>query len=304
LYSVAGDQQAAIARLGASILEYPLAYRRSEVRMPLARPRLLLKILQRGAARTNSKAVWASRANVIDIAVNIRRGQGRVWGTLKQVAGRVLTSHVPVTGVTKPLLGALYGLHVLVRESIAWGLRFFWYEPLFRGQCVSVGAGFQMEQLPYIAGRGRITIGERVRLSGKSSFGFSNRFGQDPSIDIGDATFIGHDCSFGVAESVRIGKNCLLAGGVSVRDFDGHPIDARERRAHKPTPREAIQPVVISDDVWIGAGAIILKGVTIGERSIVGAGAVVTRDVPPDSVVAGNPAQIVRRLDAPGQLAA
>ena len=59
--------------------------------------------------------------------------------------------------------------------------------------------------------------------------------------------------------------------------------------------------MVIGDDVWIGAGAIILKGVTIGERSIVGAGAVVTRGVPADSVVAGNPAQIVRRLDAPGQ---
>jgi acetyltransferase-like isoleucine patch superfamily enzyme/glycosyltransferase involved in cell wall biosynthesis len=304
LYSVAGNQQAAMARLGASLLEYPLPYRRSEVRMPLARPRLLVKILQRAAARTNSKAVWASRANVIDIAVNIRRGQGRVWGTLKGLAHRVLTSHLPVTGVMKPLFGALYGLHVLVRESIAWGLRFFWYEPLFRGQCVAVGEGFQMEQLPYIAGRGRIAIGSRVRLSGKSNFGFSNRLGQDPSIDIGDGTFVGHDCSFGVAEAVRIGKNCLLAGGVSVRDFDGHPTDAHERRAHRPTPPEAIRPVVIGDDVWIGAGAIILKGVTIGERSIVGAGAVVTRDVPADSVVAGNPAQIVRRLDAPGQLAA
>jgi len=183
----------------------------------------------------------------------------------------VLTSHLPVPGVTKPLVRTLYGLHVLARESIAWGLRFFWYEPLFRGQCVSVGDGFQMERLPYIAGRGRISIGRKVRLSGKSSFGFGNR-GQDPSIDIGDGTFIGHDCSFGVAESIRIGKNCLLAGGVSVRDFDGHPTDARERRAHQPTPREAIRPVVIGDDVWIGAGAIILKGVTLGDRSIVGAG--------------------------------
>src|SRR5439155_16972078 len=143
-----------------------------------------------------------------------------------------------------------------------------------------------MEMLPYLTGRGRIVIGRWVRLSGKSSIGFSNRLHAEPELVIGDETFIGHDCSLGVADSVRIGRHCLLAGRVRVADFDGHPLDAGQRRANEPTPREGVRPVVIGDDVWIGAGAVILKGVTVGDRSVVGAGAVVTKDVPPDVVVA------------------
>ena len=146
--------------------------------MPLRGLGYSSRFLQRAAARTNSKAVWASRANVIDIAVNIRRGQGRVWGTLKGVAQRVLTSHLPVTGVTKPLFGAMYGLHVLVRESIAWGLRFLWYEPLFRGQCISVGEGFQMEQLPYIAGRGASRLAEGCDCRASPALGSVTAWGR------------------------------------------------------------------------------------------------------------------------------
>jgi len=90
----------------------------------------------------------------------------------------------------------------------------------------------------------------------------------------------------------------LLATGVRVFDFDGHPLDAERRRRYEPTPAEGIRPVIIGDDVWIGTGAIILKGVTIGDRAIVGAGAVVAKDVPADVVVAGNPARLVKHLTA------
>src|ERR1051326_2663931 len=228
------------------------------------------------------------------IAIRIRSGHGRLWGVLKNATRRVLTMHLPVVRGARPFFGALYNLHVIVREGTALGLRFFWYEPLFRSQCESVGARFRMERLPYITGRGRIRIGDGVRLSGKSGFGFSNQGECAPSIEIGDGTFIGHECSFGVAGLITIGRCCLLAARVSVRDFDGHPVDARDRREGRRAPREAIRPVMIGDDVWIGAGATILKGVRIGERAIVGAGAVVTADVPPDSVVAGNPARVIR----------
>jgi acetyltransferase-like isoleucine patch superfamily enzyme len=75
-------------------------------------------------------------------------------------------------------------------------------------------------------------------------------------------------------------------------------VDAALRREHRPTPCEGIWPVVLGDDVWIGADATILKGVTIGDRAIVGAGAVVTSDVPADTVVAGNPARVIRTMPA------
>ena len=235
----------------------------------------------------------------MSIVVRIRKGEGPFWGALKGVARKALHAHIPVFALTKPLFGVLYGVHVGLREGLLWSLRFFWYEPLFRSRCAFVGEGFRMEKLPYLTGRGRIVLGDRVRLSGKSSFGFSNRLHADPELCVGDDTFIGHDCHFAVAASVRVGSHCLLAGRVRVADFDGHPLDAARRRAGEPTPPEGMRPVVIGDDVWIGTGAVILKGVTVGDRSVVGAGAVVTRDVPPDVVVAGNPARVVRRLAAP-----
>ncbi len=232
----------------------------------------------------------------MSIATRIRRGQGPVWGTLKRLARGVLGFHIPVVPVTRPLFALLYRLHVLVREGVLWALRFFWFEPLFRSQCAAVGRGFRLEHLPYITGSGRIVIGEQVFLAGKSSFTFSNRVHNAPELVVGDDTFIGHNCSISVAGSVRIGKHCLLAAGVRVSDFDGHPVDAERRRAKEPTPPEGIRPVVIGDDVWVGQDSIILKGVTIGDRSIIGAGAVVTRDVPADVVVGGNPARVVKHL--------
>ena len=215
---------------------------------------------------------------------------------LRPIARTVLSAHLPVGSVTRPLWGLLYQLHTGAQEGFIWARRFFWYEPLFRSQCAAIGCGFRMELLPYLSGRGWIMIGDRVRISGKPSIAFSNRLNAQPELCVGDGTFIGHGCHFGIAESIQIGRNCLIAGGASVRDLDGHPIDAAQRRAGEPTPPAGVRPVVIEDDVWIGANAIILKGVTIGARSIVGAGAVVSRDVPPDCVVAGNPARVVKEL--------
>lgn len=224
--------------------------------------------------------------------------RGPAWRVVKRIAKHLLGWHLPVLGPAKLLFSGLYSLHVLVREMSAWLMRFCWYEPLFRSQCASVGSGFSMEQLPYLTGRGRICIGNRVRLSGKSGLGFGKCLREAPEIVIGDGTFVGHDCSLIAADSIRIGKNCLIARGVSIRDFDGHPLDAEKRRDGLPTPIEGVQPVVIGDDVWIGAGAIILKGVTIGDRAVVGAGAVVASDIAADSIVVGNPARAVKKLAA------
>jgi acetyltransferase-like isoleucine patch superfamily enzyme len=232
----------------------------------------------------------------LSLVQKLRRGEGPFWGGLKRGAKAILSFHLPVNAATRPVFRFLYGVHVTIREGWIWFRRFFWNEPLFRGQCESVGAGFQMEELPYLNGRGRIVIGDQVRLSGKSSITFGRSGGTTPELIVGDGTFIGHLCGFNIGRSVRIGRHCLLAGGVTVFDMDGHPLDADDRRAGLPTPPSTIAPVVIGDDVWIGAGAVILKRVAIGDRAIVAARSVVTSDVPPDVVVAGNPARVVKEL--------
>lgn len=103
---------------------------------------------------------------------------------------------------------------------------------------------------------------------------------------------IGNDCylngsRFGCFESVRVGNRCLVSDA-RIMDTDFHSV-YRERR-HPGAPIAA-RPVTIHDNVWIAAGSAVLKGVTIGENSVVGFGAVVTRDVRPDRIVAGNPAR-------------
>jgi probable biosynthetic protein (TIGR04098 family) len=196
----------------------------------------------------------------------------------------------------RPLAGGLNGLHVHLRRRLHRIGMAFWVEPRFRRRCVAVGAGLRMERLPHVTGVGRIIVGDHVNLSGRSNIGFSNIAVAQPELSIGDHTFVAHGCSFHVAASVTMGRRCLLAGQVRIRDFDGHPVDAARRQANMPTPPEGIKPVRIGDDVWIGNNALILKGVTIGDRAVVAAMSVVAHDVPADTLVAGNPARAIKSL--------
>ena len=169
-------------------------------------------------------------------------------------------------------------------------------ELAFRKRCASVGENFQMGNSLFVLNEGRIQIGNSVAFFGSSDIQFSNIVSRQPELRIGDHTNIGHGCAFDIADSVTVGAYCNLAANVRVRDFDGHPMDAMARRT-KPTPPEGIGPIRIGNDVWIGTGAMILKGVTIGDRAVVAAMSVVASDVPPDTLVAGNPARAIRCLN-------
>lgn len=110
---------------------------------------------------------------------------------------------------------------------------------------------------------------------------------------------IGDECGFTgavvVAETkVTIGDRVLAGGNAQIVDTDFHPLDPDERRRN--INAGASRPISIGDDVFIGMNSIILKGVTIGDGSVVGAGSVVSQDVPPRTIVAGNPARVVRSL--------
>ncbi|MEC7501206.1 MAG: acyltransferase [Planctomycetota bacterium] len=231
------------------------------------------------------------------LSVKLRRGEGWFWGNAKKMALAILHLSIPVGPITKPFFSILYSAHTTIRAVILGILRVFWFEPLFRSQCKTVGAGFQMERLAFLEGVGDISIGSNVYFSGKSYIGFCTSVWDCPELIIGDSTFIGHGCSLLTAQSLRIGNHCLIAGEVVIRDYDGHPINYSDRRSRKPISDHDIDPVIIEDDVWVGYRAMILKGTTVGARSIVAAESVVTQDVPPDCVVGGNPAKIIKTLD-------
>jgi len=156
-----------------------------------------------------------------------------------------------------------------------------------------------MNSLPFLSGHGDILIGDSVRFSGKSDIGFSNQLNLAPRLVIGDRVFIGHGCHLNIAELLEVGHDALIATGVMVYDFDAHPYDADKRRQEVAIGHSNVRPVHIGAHAWIGARALILKGVNIGEGAIVAAGSVVTRDVAPGTVVAGNPAREVKRIDMP-----
>ena len=113
------------------------------------------------------------------------------------------------------------------------------------------------------------------------------------NIHIDNNTFINYNCTIIDTANVYIGKNCMIAPNVSLYTAY-HSMDAIERRKKETFGKN----IVIGDDVWIGASAIILPGITVGNGSIIGAGSVVTKDVLENTVVAGNPAKIMRKIEA------
>ena len=170
----------------------------------------------------------------------------------------------------------------VVRHSIAWlsGL-------VQLRNCTSVGARPRVLGRVRIENKGRIVIGNRVMIRGMPwpTELASDRGG---TLDIGDRTFINSGASISASVSVAIGRKCQIGPRVLIMDNDFHvPGHVFERPPSSP--------VVLEDEVWIGAGAIILKGVRIGRRAVVGAGSVVTHDVPAGAIVAGVPARPIRK---------
>lgn len=127
-----------------------------------------------------------------------------------------------------------------------------------------------------VRGSGRVSIGDRVTFI-DGVMPTVLRTGPEGSIEIGDDTLFNYGVSIEADQSVRLGRRVLLASYVRLGDRG----------------RSGAAPITIGDDVWLAHGVIVEPGVTIGDGSVVSAGSVVTRDVPPHSIAAGNPARAV-----------
>lgn len=156
--------------------------------------------------------------------------------------------------------------------------------------------------------RNNIVIGNNCRIQGVIVCAKTGK------ITIGQYTAIMQDVKIQCASSITIGSFCGIASNTLVVDNNNHPIDIEGRIAHRirvAPGGEGYQgesfgweiavsdPVDIKDGVWIGSNCSIMKGVTIGEGAIVARGSIVTKDVEPHTIVAGNPAKMVKRLPIP-----
>jgi acetyltransferase-like isoleucine patch superfamily enzyme len=184
--------------------------------------------------------------------------------------------------------------HFLFRVLIA--------EPVFRSYCAKVGKNFHAgARVHHISGRGTILVGDHVMIDGKCLFFFALRYCENPTLRIGDHSGIGHSCAFTIGREITIGKHCRIGGNVTFFDTPGHPNDPEARMAGKPANAEDVRAIQIGDNVWIGSGSTIFPGVSIGSNSVVAYGSAVMSNVPPDVVVAGNPARQVAKISVPGK---
>lgn len=147
----------------------------------------------------------------------------------------------------------------------------------------------------------RIVLDERVVCRGVLRV---EKFGEG-RIVIGPRTYIGDDCLLSAAVGIEIAEDVLIAHGVQIFDNDSHPLDPAARisdyaavHVHGTRSEIAAKSIRIGARAWIGFGAIVMKGVTIGENSVIAAGSVVTRDVPPNTVAAGNPVVVVKTIES------
>ena len=169
-----------------------------------------------------------------------------------------------------------------------------------RRKSVLVGSGTVVRWWGLRGRGGRVELGRDCMI--RCRFDFDSADGR---ISIGDRCYIGAS-HFVCHTRIDIGDDVIISWGVTIVDHDSHALNWSDRardvsdwvQGTKCWDKVKIAPVTIQDKVWIGFGVSVLKGVTVGEGAVLGAGAVVTRDVPPYAVVAGNPARVVRELDA------
>lgn len=186
---------------------------------------------------------------------------------------------------------------VSVRSRVA---RACWSRALRRaGGLITLGACSQIRSFAVLpASRCSLRIGANSIFAGRLSF---DREGA--SVIIGDRTYIGAS-HIVAAQRIEIGDDVLISWGCTLVDHHSHSLNFDERAADvtnwlvgkKDWTHVSSSPVQIDDKVWIGFNAAILPGVTIGEGAIIGACSVVTKDVEPWTVVAGNPARVIRRV--------
>jgi acetyltransferase-like isoleucine patch superfamily enzyme len=164
------------------------------------------------------------------------------------------------------------------------------------------GRRLKLDGLAFIPRGVVIQIGRRgsVELGRWSWIGHGTKIRcHEGVVSIGAKTVLGQECTISAYQHVSIGRECVIADRVMLIDFD-HGVVEVER----PVRLQGIykRDVRVGNNVWIGYGACILRGVTVGDNAIIGTSAVVTKDVPANAVVAGVPARVIRMREAPKSL--
>jgi acetyltransferase-like isoleucine patch superfamily enzyme len=198
----------------------------------------------------------------------------------------------PLRGGPRALIRFMRENHMLRAQYALLLVRYLWLKLRFRGR-------LQTDGLCFICPHVKLEIGREatLRIGRWAWIGHGCKIrAHEGEVSIGAKTVIGQECTISAFQHVSIGRECIVADRVMLIDFD-HGAEEVER----PIRLQGIykRDVNVGNNVWMGYGACVLRGVSIGDNSIIGTTAVVTDDLPENSVAAGVPARIVRMRDAP-----
>ncbi|SEI73715.1 transferase hexapeptide (six repeat-containing protein) [Cyclobacterium xiamenense] len=158
-------------------------------------------------------------------------------------------------------------------------------------KCAALGKLVTVRGRLRVEGLGEIRVGDRCTIW--SHMGTTQLYADRGAVlDIGEGTFINTACIISASERITIGKNCQVANQVIIMDGDFHGVDDRSEKGKSGA-------ITIEDGAWLATRCMVLKGVRIGKGATVAAGAVVTKDVAPYTLVGGVPAQVIRKLATP-----
>ncbi len=227
--------------------------------------------------------------------LKIRRRQGRTANFIFKAIMFLRNIEIPYC---KSFYLTLFWCGRIISGIFKYFIIKFFLEPLFKSFCYKVGNKFRLiGTLPYIHNNLKVIIGDDVEIYGlNTSFG-GGKVQEKPILEIGSHTFIGPGVKINVCKNISIGEHCLVAARIIISDSDGHPLNWRKRRNRATIEINDVKPIVIEDDVWIGEGSFICKGVRIGRGAIIAAHSVVTKNVPEFTIVGGVPAKTIKQIE-------
>ncbi|MCK6264942.1 acyltransferase [Vibrio sp. ZSDE26] len=191
---------------------------------------------------------------------------------------------------------AIYGLYKLTSSVWHSIIRVLFHTPAFKGRLNHYERGLYLYGgIPFVSGPLEINIGKNCRISGQTTFS-GRTLSEQPKLIVGNNVDISWQTTIAVGRNVIIEDNVRIAGGAFIFGYSGHPLDARRRALGEPDDESQVGDVILKKDVWLGTNVTVRQGVTIGEGTVVAAGSVVVGDLPPYSIVAGNPAKVIRPI--------
>ena len=198
----------------------------------------------------------------------------------------------------------LYQLHRAILAVVANLLRVFYYTPLFKSQLEGPAPRLYLYSgMPLMSGALRIRLGADCRVSGISTLSGRTSGIRTPSLEVGSNVDIGWQNTIAVGTRVVLGDNVRLAGQCFLAGYPGHPLDPVARAQGLAETEDQVGDIILEDDVWLATGVGVMAGVRIGRGTVVAAGSLVTKDLPPMVLAGGVPARVIRPLGASARAA-